>query len=70
MYLITVMSLFNEDLSTMNTISSQAKDMFNLLVLVCMHCEMSSERKEKKGTSDTLERTLGMVGNEFNGCRH
>lgn len=29
-----------------------------------MHSEMSNERKKKKRTPHTLERTPGMVGNE------
>lgn len=38
--------------------------MFNLVNHFCMHSEMSNERKKKKETPHTLERTPGMVGNE------
>lgn len=41
-----------------------ARKMFNLVCHFCMHSEMSNERKKKKRTPHTLERTPGMVGNE------
>lgn len=46
------------------------KEMYSLVLHYRVHSEVSSERKPKKRTLCTMERTPGMVGNESYGRHH